>query len=125
MNDESKLRKWMEDYVANNNKGDFEKYGSFWTEDVIWLPPGAQVVSGKNAILQFAEPFFKNYKIEQTAAIEEIQISGNLAYIRVIVDEAYIPKSTDTDTLRNKNKGFFLFTKEAGGQWLATHCVWN
>jgi len=124
-NDEAALRKWMQDYVANNNRGDFENYGSFWTEDAIWMPPGAPMVSGKSSILKFAEPVFNQYKIDQKAAIEEIRISGNLAYIRAVFNEVCIPNMADADTIRIQNKDIFIFTKEPGGAWIATHCVWN
>ena len=124
-NDEAALRKWMEDYVANNNRGDFANYGSFWTEDVIWMPPGAQMVSGKSSILKFAEPFFTQYKSDQKVAIEEIRFAGNLAYIRAVFNEVYIPNMAGADTIWIQNKSIFIFTKEPGGAWIATHCVWN
>ena len=124
-NDEAALRKWIEDYVANNNSGDFENYGSSWTEDAIWLPPGVPVVTGKTAIMEFAEPFYTQYKIDQKLTIEEISTVGDLAYIRVAGNEVYSPNTADADTIRIQNKGIFLLRRESGGSWIGTHCVWN
>jgi uncharacterized protein (TIGR02246 family) len=122
---EEALMQWMEEYVANNNKGDFENYGSFWTEDAIWLPPGAPAVYGKAAILEFANPFFTHYRIKQEITVQEINVVDDFGYIRGETAEEYTPVTDELKPLSIRGKGLFLFKKQTNGSWLGTHCVWN
>ena len=123
--DEEAVRKWMEQYVANNNAGDFDSFGSFWTEDVIWLPPSAPIVIGKAAILDYARPFFTQYNIDQNITVEEVKVADSFAYIRIAANEKYTPTADDTEPIVIRNKGILLLSKESDGSWAATHCIWN
>jgi ketosteroid isomerase-like protein len=88
------IKAWLERYVALNNEGDFESYGDFWTESVVWLPPGAPAVIGKEAILDFARPFFEQYNIHQEFKTEEIRVADSFAF------DGWLPTAYGTVTSR-------------------------
>jgi uncharacterized protein (TIGR02246 family) len=122
---EEALMQWMEKYVANNNRGDIENYGSFWTDDVIWLPPGSQAMYGKENIVEFANQGFANYRIKQDITINEIKVIDDFGYIRGETAEEYIPLKDGFKPMSIRGKGIFMFRRQSDGSWLATHCAWN
>lgn len=123
--DEEAIRKWLDRYAATVIDGDFESFGSFWTEDVIWLPPDAPIIHGKVAILDFARPFFTQYNIDYKATVEEVKVVDGFAYIHFATNEKYTPKAGDTEPMVFRNKDIFLLSKESDGSWTATHAIWN
>ena len=122
--DTEAIKAWLERYVTNNNEGDFESYGDFWTEDVVWLPPGAPAVIGKEAILDFARPFFEQYNIHQEVKTEEIRIADSFAFARVSNSEKYSPKG-EGEAIETNAKAIFIFQRMDDGRWVATHSMWN
>jgi len=77
------IKDWFEKYEANNKAGDFDNYGSFYTEDVVWLPPDEPVVMGKDAILEYVRPLFEQYNFQPEMTVEEIKVAKNFAFARI------------------------------------------
>jgi uncharacterized protein (TIGR02246 family) len=125
MTDEDAIRDWFDRYAANNNAGVFESFGDFWTEDVVWLPPDAPVMEGRQAILEYARPFFEGYTIDQRFDVKEVRTAGRLAFARADFVESYTPKAAQTAPLNLNVKAILLFQRQPDGEWAATHCVWN
>jgi len=73
--DEAAIREWHKNIEASVNRGDFEAYGSFWTENMIWLPPNAPIIIGKESCLQMAREIFEHYAVEQKVTVEELKLS--------------------------------------------------
>jgi len=122
--DVSAIKAWLDEYAANNNAGGSEKYGDFWTDDVIWLPPGAPIMFGKQAILDFALPYYEQFDIDQKFTIEDIKASGKIGYARILGKEKFIPKA-EGDVIEITNKAVFIFRKLSDGIWKGSHCIWN
>jgi uncharacterized protein (TIGR02246 family) len=122
---EEALMKWMEKYVANNNRGDIENYGSFWTDDVVWLPPGSPTIYGKEGIVEFAKQGFANYSFKQEITVNEIKVCEDFGYIRGETAEELIPLTEEFKPMSIRGKGIFLFRRQPDGTWLSTHCAWN
>ena len=123
--DEEAIRAWLDRYVANNNAGDFDAYGGFWAEDATWLPPDAPLVEGREAILDYARPFFEGYTISQRFAVEEIEVADRFAFARVNSTERYTPTADAGEPLDLSVKAIFILRRKPDGSWVATHCVWN
>jgi uncharacterized protein (TIGR02246 family) len=122
--DKEAIKGWFERYVANNNAGDFDSYGGFWSEDVVWLPPGAPAVIGKEAIMDFARPFFEQYNIHQQIIAEEIKVADSFAFARTSAPEKDSPKS-EGEPIETNAKGIFIFQRKDDGTWIGTYCIWN
>ena len=122
--DVAAIKAWYERYVAINNAGDFDSFGTSWTEDVVWLPPDAPVVIGKEAILDYARPFFELYSIHQEITVEEIKVSGRIAFARSSNSEKYSPKG-EGGAIETKFKAIFIFQRKNDGTWISSHAIWN
>ncbi len=123
--DEEAVIAWLDSYVANNNAGDFAAYGEFWAEDATWLPPDAPVVEGREAILEYARPFFEGYTIDQQFEVEEVEVADGFAFARVNSTERYTPKADQGEPLELSVKAIFILRRMSDGSWVSTHCVWN
>ena len=122
--DVAAIKAWYERYVAINNAGDFDSFGTSWTEDVVWLPPDAPVVIGKEAILDYARPFFELYSIHQEITVEEIKVSGRIAFARSSNSEKYSPKG-EGGAIETNFKAIFIFQRKNDGTWISSHAIWN
>jgi uncharacterized protein (TIGR02246 family) len=122
---EEALMQWIELYVANNNRGDIENFGSFWTDDVVWLPPGSPAIYGKEGIVAFANQGFANYKMKQDIIVKEIKVFDDFGYIRGETAEELIPVTDEFKPMSIRGKGLFLFRRQPDSTWLSTHCAWN
>ena len=124
-NDEQSIKNWLDKYTTIVENGDIESYISLWTDNVVWMPPNASNLIGKQAISSFAEPYFSQYNIEFKPTIEEIKIISEFAYLRFTVIEKYTPKTGNAEPLVVTDKDLFLLRKESDGSWVATHGIWN
>jgi uncharacterized protein (TIGR02246 family) len=124
MTDEDAIRDWFDRYVANNNAGDFDAYGDFWAKDAIWLPPDSPVIRGREALLEYARPFFEQYKMHQEVTVEEIKVVDSFAFARSNFSEKYTPKA-EGDSIELSTKEIFIFQRQDDGTWVSTHCIWN
>lgn len=125
INEEQALKDWLDQYRTIVENGDFESYKSLWTDNVIWMPPNAPNLIGKQAISNFAEPYFSQYNIEYKPTIEEIKVISDFAYIRFSVVEKYTPKVGNAEPLVVTDKDLFLLRRESSGSWVGTHGIWN
>ena len=89
------------------------------------MPPGAPVVEGREAILEYARPFFEGYTIDQRYEVEEIKIADGFAFARINSTERYTPKLGAGEPLDLSLKAIFILQRQPDGSWVSTHCVWN
>jgi len=122
--DVKQIKAWVDRYCATVTAGDFETYRTFWSEDVVWLPPNAAVRKGIEACMEYNRPLFEHYKSVETMSVEEVQVAGGFAFARVNYTYRGTPK-TDAKPREEDGKGIFLFRRRPDGSWVATHCVWN
>jgi len=119
------IKDWVVGNFAAADSGDLEGYLSYWTEDVIWMPPHAPNVHGKNAIKEFVQPFFGQYTISRNFAIEEIEMDRDFAFACTISEETYTPQTGEGEPIKANSKAIFLLRRISDETWMGTHCIWN
>ena len=125
--DEQALQDWFDKYVTNNKSGLYENFVTFWTDDVIWMPPNSSIVKGKDSVMLYVKPSFdalKDYTFDQKIITEEIKTVQDYGFARVRAYMQYIPKKAGLDTIQVEDKGLFLFRK-INNNWYCSHCIWN
>ena len=88
------------------------------------MQPNKASVEGKEAVLQWVQPWFDNFNIEDSHTIEEIEVSGDLAFARTMVTLMATPKAGG-EALQMNNKVIWIFKRQADGSWKASHHIWN
>lgn len=121
------LTEWIDRYCATVIAGDFEGYRTFWTEDVVWLPPDGPLLEGIDACMDRNRPFFEQYDLVEAMSVEEVEVADRFAYVRVNYTFKATPKpdAEPTESVEEDGKGVFILRRKPDGSWVATHCVWN
>ena len=118
------IKEWVDRYCATVTAGDFDGYRTFWSEDVVWLPPNAPVREGIEACMDHNRPFFEQYNLVETMSVEEIEVADRFAYARVNYTFQATPKA-EAEPVEEDGKGIFILRRKPDGSWVSTHCVWN
>jgi uncharacterized protein (TIGR02246 family) len=119
------IREWVNGNFDAADSGNLEGYLSYWTEDVIWMPPNAPIMQGKITIKEFVQPMLELYTIHRNFSIEEIKADGDFAFARTNSEETYSPKAGEGESIKSNGKTMFLLKRMPDGTWQGTHCIWN
>ncbi len=118
------LKKYFDRYCATVMAGDLDTYRKFWTDDVVWLPPGEPVIEGIEACMDHHRPFFEQYNLVEKMSVEEIKIGDPYTYVRVGYTFRATPKAGGEPIVED-GKGMFIMRRKPDGSWVSSHCVWN
>jgi ketosteroid isomerase-like protein len=119
------IRNWVDKSYAAADSGDYEGYMSFWAEGVIWMPPNASIIQGIHAATEIVRPYFEQVIVHHEISIEEIEVAGDFAFIRIISEETYTPRTGDGDSSEASFKVIILLQRMVDATWLGTHLIWN
>ena len=122
--DEAAIRRWHQEVEDAVNNADYDAYSSHWADDMIWMPPNMLPMHGKQECLEMFKGGAEHYKVEQKVTIEEIIVSGDIAFSRIFSKEKLTPKG-DAEAMMNDGKNIFTFRRSPDGSWLGVHCIWN
>ncbi|HUP91740.1 MAG TPA: SgcJ/EcaC family oxidoreductase [Solimonas sp.] len=111
--DEQQIRDLIDSWIAASKAGDMQRVLGLITEDVVFLQPGQPPM--RKAAFAKAQAEQKGIDLEVDSQVEEIRVSGDLAYAWTRLAVAMTPPGA----AHMKRAGFTLtvFRKE-GGQWL-------
>lgn len=118
------IRRVEDDFLAAHSFKDGAKLAEFYTDDALLIPPNEPVIQGKKAIAEwYQEEFKKAPPIENpTVVLEEINVSGNAAFIRGI----FTLKFKDDDGIRVENLRFIsIWYRQKNSSWLFYCDIWN
>lgn len=122
--DKQAIREREDEFLAAHSFNDGAKLAEFYTDDALLISPNEPIVRGKQAIAEWYEgEFRKAPPIENpTVALEEIEVYGNLAFIRGV----FTLKFKNDNGTRVENLRFVsIWRKRLDGSW-AFYCdIWN
>lgn len=70
--------KWVE--IVNS--GNVEAYAKLLAEEVVWIPPGQQPITGREAFKEWLSPFMDKYSYDFSITDEQIRVSGDWVFER-------------------------------------------
>jgi ketosteroid isomerase-like protein len=118
------LKSWIDRYCAIVNAGDFDAYRTLWTEDVVYLPPNGPACQGIEDCVDVNRFYFEQYTSVEKHYVEEIEVAGTFAYVRVRYTYHGVPKGEGEPRVED-GKAIFMLKRQPDGSWLATHLMWN
>lgn len=105
--------------------GDAEGFLDLFTNDVVWLPPGAPDVVGKEACREMVQDLLESTNFEQiTSTNEEIMAIGEWAFHRFHVSMVATSKA-DGEARQMNFRAFRLLRKQNDGSWKIARYIWN
>ena len=122
--DEAAIRSMGPSYTAAVTAGDFQRVLSFYTDDVVMMPPGQPRTRGKEAYAAWARPYFDQFSTEESISFDEIRIAGDWAVATYTWTLSSTPKAGGPSN-RAQGKGMGLLQRSADGSWRWSQTIWN
>ena len=124
--DVSIIRKREDEFLAAHSFNDGAKLADFYTDDALLIPPDEPVVRGKQAIAEWYENEFKKAPpIENPkVTLEDIDVSGNMAFIRGDFILKFQGQTNDEPIIQNL-RFISIWRKQPDGNWKFYCDIWN
>lgn len=118
------INKINEDWNVAYNAGDVEKLVSFFTDDALRVPANEQALVGKEAIRKDFQLLFDQFTVEQKSVLEDVRVSGHLAYFRGSWTTINTPKAGGEPIELNGNY-VSINQKQSDGTWKTIFNSWS
>jgi uncharacterized protein (TIGR02246 family) len=122
--DEASVREVFEQSVEKWNAIDLDGLMAFIADDYVLLPPGRLEIVGKEALRASWDQFLSENTSTLKTSIEDIEISGDLAIVRIKELVTTIPKDGSETTTFN-GKRIFIYRRGTDGSWKMIIDIWN
>ena len=86
-------------------------------EDVVFLVPGHPPMRGRGAFEQGLRALLAQHQIESTGEIQEVEVSGDLAYAWSMLTVRIVPLAGGNATIRTGN-ALSILRKQGDGSWV-------
>ena len=107
-----------------HDSGDLDSFLATHTEDVIFMPPGEESLYSKTAVRERFTPMFEFFNLKIAPSIDEVEVSGDLAFVRYSYSLQVIPK-TEGEMMELNGKVIFVLTRQSDSSWKITHYISN
>ena len=122
--DEEALRTIVAQNAASFTTGDLEAILDLYAEDTVQMPPDTPAIMGKQDLRDALGVFLEQYAVELTANVQDVRVSGDLAYARVSFEQSTTPRDGG-ETIHEVGKWVLISQREAGGEWKIVSEIWN
>ena len=113
-----------QDVFDAQNAGDFEGWLSFFTDDVLIMPPNEPVLRGKAAVRAHNLPLFQEFDLHEETDEREVEVAGNWGYIRAHWKWTLTPKNGD-EAITDIGSSIWIVRRQAGGNWKISRGIYN
>ena len=119
----AKVYELWNEYAAACHAGDFERWLSLWTDDVIQMPPDVPRRVGKDQIRKAYQPSFDLFDFSNMIInTDEVRILGDQAYSHATYTFDMTPKEGG-ETTSYSGKFLDILEKQVDGSWkIAIDC---
>lgn len=102
-------------WVAVLNAGNLDAYAALLADDVVWIPPGAPALDGRDEVCAWLAPLFAEFEYDLMIDDVEVRVAGEWA----------VERGAFTSRLRARSGGewrthrglYFLLWKHRNGDW--------
>lgn len=113
--DEQSIRDLLARWHAATAAGDVATVLQLMAEDVVFLVAGQPPTRGRSTFEQRLRGLLQSHRIVSTGDIQEVQVSGNLAYCWSVVTVRIAPLSGGNPVVRS-GSALSVLRKEASGE---------
>jgi uncharacterized protein (TIGR02246 family) len=117
LSDEEQICELVRTWHSATKAGDIETVLSLMTEEVVFLVPGRSPMSKADfAAVSQVPPGSPRPKVESTAEIQEVQVSGDMAYLWSKLSVTVMPPAAEQPIERTGHT--LTVFRRVGGKWL-------
>jgi uncharacterized protein (TIGR02246 family) len=114
--DEQDIRNLIATWLSATRAGDIETVLSLTTRDVVFLVSGQPPMHGQEAFGEALRMALGRNMIESTSEIEEIVVSGDMAYCRTLLNVTVTAKHDNTPMQRSGH-ALSILRRGEDGKW--------
>lgn len=114
--DEQAIRQMIALWHSATARGDVDTVLGLMDENAVFLVTGQPPMRGRAGFAQGLRGLLKTHRIESTSEIQEVEVSGNLAYVWNRLEVKVIALADNSAVARSGN-ALSILHKQADGQW--------
>ncbi len=115
--DEQAIRNLVASWHRATAAGDVDAVLALMADDVIFLVAGQPPMRGRGTFEQGLRKLLSEHRIHSSGEIQEIVVSGDLAYCWSMLNVRVTPLAGGAETSRRGN-ALSILRKQANGSWL-------
>ena len=115
--DEQAIRDLVALWHSATAKGDVDTVLGLMAEDVVFLVAGKPPMKGRSSFEQGLRALLTRHRIESSGDIQEVEVSGNLAYCWSYLRVRIVPLAGGVATAREGN-ALSILHKLPNGSWI-------
>ncbi|MBC7454152.1 MAG: SgcJ/EcaC family oxidoreductase [Massilia sp.] len=119
MSDEQAIRRLIERWIEATRNADVEAVLGLMAPDVVFLQPGQAPMEGRDAFASSLRGALGENTIDSVSEIDEITVSGDMAYCRTRLAVTIISKHGKLP-LQRTGHTLSILRKGSDGNWLLT-----
>ena len=117
--DEQAIRQLVERWISATREGDVDAVLELMAPDVVFLMPGQPPMQGRGAFAQNLRTVLSEHAIESHSEIDEIAVSGDMAYCRTRLSVT-VTSQHGKLPLRRSGHTLSILRKGSDGKWQLT-----
>ena len=107
-----------------HDSGDLDSFLATHSEEVIFMPPGEKTLYSKDAARARFTPMFELFNLKIAPSIDEVEVSGDLSFVRYSYSLQVTPKA-EGEKMELNGKVIFILKRKSDGSWKITHYISN
>lgn len=96
-----------------------------FTETGLLMAPGAEATSGREAVRNYYQSIFDEYKTTLESGYSDVKVSGDFAYGIGHAKVSLTPRNGGDTVIFSTSKYINILERQPDGSWLTTHDIWN
>ena len=116
--DEQAIRNLISRWHRATAAGDVDTILTLMAEDVVFLVPGKPAMRGRGAFEQGLRALLASHRVESTGEIQEIEVSGNLAYCWAQLTVRIVARAGGGEAPVRTGSTLSIFRKLPSGVWV-------
>jgi uncharacterized protein (TIGR02246 family) len=114
--DEQAIRNLVAQWHRATAAGDIDTVLGLMSEDVVFLVSGKPPMKGRSAFEKGMRGLLKSHRVDSTGEIQEVEVSGDLAYCWTLLTVRMTPLSGGDANVRS-GSALSIFRKQTNGSW--------
>ena len=111
--------------VGAANVGDVGTYVSCYTDEGVLMPPHAQPVVGRAALVAYMTEWFGTWRLQDhVAAMDDQRAGGSVAFCRYQTEGKYLPR-VGGEPVPYAHKYIDTLVRQPDGTWLIAVHMWS
>jgi len=114
--DEQRIRNLVADWHRATAAGDVDAVLGLMSEDVVFFVAGKPAMKGRGNFEKGLRTLLKSHRVESRGDVQEVQVSGDLAYCWTVLTVRITPIAGGRSSERSGN-ALSIFRRQANGSW--------